>query len=64
MLTKDKLISVIDELPEEFSIDDLVEQAILLEKIERGLKDSEENNVFSMQEMQQKVEKWFAPSGK
>ena len=41
MLTKTNLIKQIDKLPEEFSIDELVERLILIEKIERGLDQSE-----------------------
>jgi len=59
MITKAQLVNVIDKLPEEFSIDELIEYAMLIEKIEKGLKDSEQNNIFSMEEMQQKIEQWF-----
>jgi len=59
MLTKEHFLEFIDKLPSQFSIDQLIEHAILLEKIEKGLKDSDEDQVFSVEEMQQKIEKWF-----
>ena len=49
MLTKEKVLFTISKLPESFSLDDLVERMIVLEKIEKGLKDSEEGNTISEQ---------------
>lgn len=38
MLLKEKVLKSINDLPDEFSIDELVEQLIIFEKIEIGLK--------------------------
>ena len=38
MITKDKAIEVIKSLPEEFSIEELMDRLILLNKIETGIK--------------------------
>ena len=59
MLTKTNLIKQIDKLPEEFSIDELVERLILIEKIERGLDQSEKGEVISESEFDKEIEKWF-----
>ena len=59
MLTKKKLLEQIDKLPEEFSIDELVEKLILIEKIETGTKQSENGEVISESEMENEIEKWF-----
>ena len=59
MLTKVKLQEQLDQLPEEFSIDELVERLILIEKVERGIKDVDEGRVISHEEMQKRVETWF-----
>ena len=59
MLTKSRLIKQIEEFPEEFSIDELIEHLILLEKIETGNKQSENGQVISDDEMQKEIEKWF-----
>ncbi len=37
MLSKEKVIEAIQSLPDEFSIDDVVERLIVLHKIETGL---------------------------
>lgn len=59
MLTKSLVTKQLEKLPEEFSLDDLVEQLILVQKIERGLKDSEENKVISEEKLDNEIEKWF-----
>ena len=59
MLTKDRLKEQIDKFPEKFSIDELVEKLILIEKIETGNKQSENGEVISESEMENEIEKWF-----
>ena len=59
MLTKVMLKEQIDEFPDEFSIDELVEKLILIEKIETGNKQSENDEIISDGEMDNEIEKWF-----
>ena len=59
MLTKEKVLSTISRLPDSFSLDDLVERMIVLEKIEKGLKDSDEGNVLTEEELEEKMEEWL-----
>ncbi|AXG70194.1 hypothetical protein KORDIASMS9_02433 [Kordia sp. SMS9] len=59
MLTKSKLREQIESFPEEFSIDELVERLILVEKIDRGNKQSEKGEVISESELDNEIEKWF-----
>ena len=59
MLTKTILKNQIDKLPEKFSIDELVEKLILIEKIERGNKQSENDEVISESDLDKEIEKWF-----
>lgn len=59
MLTKEKLIKQIESFPEEFLIEDLIEKLIFLDKIEKGNEQSENNEVLSEEEMDNKIEKWF-----
>ena len=39
MLTKDNLKKTIDSLPINFTLDEVLEEIILLDKIEQGIKD-------------------------
>jgi len=47
MITKEKLIQVINNMPEKINIDDIIEEFILLSKIEQGLADVESGRVYS-----------------
>ena len=47
MITKDKAIEVIQSLPEEFSIEELMDRLILLNKIETGLRQDERGETFT-----------------
>lgn len=59
MITKDKLIQVINKMPEKFNIDDLIEEFVLLSKIEHGLADVESGRVYSEKQVAEKMEKWL-----
>ena len=58
MLRKEKVIKTISRLPEKFSLDELVEKMIVLEKIEKGLEDSDNNNVLTEDELEAKIKEW------
>lgn len=59
MITKSKLRAHIETFPEEFTIDELVERLILVEKIEKGYQQSESGNYISESELDNEIEKWF-----
>ncbi len=59
MLTKTKLKDQIEKFPEEFSIDELIDRLILLEKIEKGNEQSERGEVISETELDKEIIKWF-----
>jgi len=59
MLTKTKLKEQIDKFPEHFSIDELIEKLILIEKIETGNLQSENGEVIPESEIENQIEKWF-----
>ena len=59
LITKAKLKEQINSLPEEFSIDELIERLIVIEKIESGSKQSQNKQVLSEEEMDEESTKWF-----
>ena len=61
MLTKEKILESIKAMPEDNfeDIDVLLERIVVLDKIERGLKDVEEGNVISNEEMKTVIDSWF-----
>jgi predicted transcriptional regulator len=58
MLKKEQVINTISNFPEKFSLDELIEKMILLDKIEKGLEDSEKGNVITEEELEEKVKEW------
>jgi hypothetical protein len=59
MLQKRTVINTITKLPDQFSIDELVEKMILLDKIEKGIKEADSNHVISEEELDREIEKWL-----
>ena len=58
MLTRDKVINSIKDLPDSFTIDELIDRLIFIEKVEQGLKQSEEGKVIPHEEVGKIIEKW------
>ena len=58
MLTKDKLNKTIRNLPDSFTIDELIDQLIFMEKVEEGFQQSEENKVISNEDVKAMIDKW------
>jgi hypothetical protein len=59
MINKAILKAQIDSFPEEFSIDELIERLILIEKIEKGKNQSINRETISESELDEELKKWF-----
>jgi hypothetical protein len=59
MITKTQLKQSIDNLPEKFTLDELMDKIILIDKIERGNEQSEKGETFSEEELDIELAKWF-----
>jgi predicted transcriptional regulator len=59
MLTKDKVKKTIDRLPESFTVDQIVEELVVLNKIEEGLKDIEKGRVFTTDQVKKELKTWL-----
>ena len=51
MLTKDKVNKTINSLPDSFTIDELIDRLIFMEKVEEGSQQSEAGKVISNEEV-------------
>ena len=58
MLTKANVIKTLSRFPDNFSVDDLVDKMILLDKIERGIQDADDGKVISEEELDKRMEEW------
>jgi predicted transcriptional regulator len=58
-MRKTSVLESISELPEEFSIDDIIERLIILEKIERGRQDIKDGKFNTEEQAKVKLSKWL-----
>ena len=59
MLTKTKLRKSIEDMPEDFTLEELMDRLILLEKVENGRSQSESDEVISEADLEKEMAKWF-----
>ena len=57
-MTKTVLEAALPNLPNEFSIDEIVERLILIEKIENGRKQYAEGKILTSDEVKQRMKEW------
>ncbi len=58
-MNKDKLISTVNQLDDPISLDDLLDKILLLEKIEKGIEQSENDQVIPDDELDGKIGEWL-----
>jgi hypothetical protein len=58
MLTKEKVNRTIKNLPDSFTIDELIDQLIFVERVEEGYQQSEIGQVVSNEEVKLIIDKW------
>ena len=59
MLTKTQVYDTVSKMPEQFSLDQLFDKLLFINKVEIGLSQSENGQVNSKQEAKQKLSKWL-----
>jgi hypothetical protein len=57
MLTKEEVLKSVNELPGEFSFEEILDKLLLLEKIEIGIEQSQAGNTFSTDEAKEALSK-------
>ncbi len=59
MITKEKLIKHINKFPSELSIDELIDRLVFIEKLERRIEQSKNNETITDQELENEMKEWF-----
>jgi predicted transcriptional regulator len=59
MLSKSNVLKTITNFPENFSVDELIDKMILLDKVEKGIQDAEKGDVVSDEDLDIEIEKWL-----
>jgi hypothetical protein len=58
-LTKEKVIQAINKLPSEFSMDEVIDELLLIQKIEAGLEQSKNNVMVPDEELSKELPEWL-----
>jgi len=56
---KESIIEMIKTLPDDVTMEDIIEAIYVRQKIEKGLKDSEEGRLYTHEEAKERLEKWL-----
>ncbi len=59
-MTKLQVLDTVKNLPDEFSLDELVERLIVLDAIEKGMQQVKEGKVVTSEEAHKRFEKWLS----
>ena len=60
MITKTKVEETLKQLPDQFSVDELFDRLIFVQKVEDGLKDSRKGRTVSIEEAKKQMDKWLS----
>lgn len=58
MLTRDKVHQLVDHMPENFSADDIIQEIILLQKIEIAEQQIANGEYLTEEEMDKEIDSW------
>lgn len=58
-MKKTQLIETLQDLPEEFSVDDLIERLVILQKIEEGREQIKFGKFYTEEEAKKKLDTWL-----
>jgi hypothetical protein len=59
MITKTQIINTLGKLPENLTIDQVIDHLIFVEKVQKGLDDSANGRINSKEEAKQKLKRWL-----
>lgn len=59
MINKETLMRTLENLPDKFSLDDLLDRIILLQKIDIGMEQSQAGQTHTTQQAKDKLKKWL-----
>ncbi|WHZ23962.1 MAG: hypothetical protein OJF47_003074 [Nitrospira sp.] len=59
METKQQILKVIEELPDDVTVEDAIDRLYLLYKIDRGLRQADRGELIGQEEARQRMAKWL-----
>lgn len=58
-MTKEKAIDTINNLPDKFDVEELIERLIFIQQVEEGLEQSKKRQVVNFEDAKNKMNKWL-----
>lgn len=58
-MRKSAVLDSISNLPDEFSIDEIIERLIIIEKIDKGRQDVKDGKINTEEQAKEKLSKWL-----
>ncbi|MFC0518589.1 hypothetical protein ACFFGT_30525 [Mucilaginibacter angelicae] len=59
MLTKEEVLKTVNDLPGEFSFEEILDRLMLLNKIDIGIEQSNKSETLSTEEAKENLAKWL-----
>lgn len=59
MITKTQLISTLSNLPEDLTVDQVIDHLIFVDKVQSGLDDAANGKTHTKEEARSKLKKWL-----
>jgi len=59
MITKTQIIDSLSNLPENLTLDQVIDHLVVIEKIQQGLDDSANGRVYNKEQAKDKLKKWL-----
>ncbi len=57
-MRKDSVLDAINEFPQEFELEELIEKLVFVEKVEKGLHQLSEGKTVTHEEVKETIKKW------
>ncbi|MCB0698090.1 MAG: hypothetical protein KDC07_12045 [Chitinophagaceae bacterium] len=57
-MTKEKVLDVIKDMPKDFQLDELIERLMFIEKVEEGIRQVNEGQAVSHEDVKKIVSEW------
>ena len=59
MITKEKALHAVQSLPDDASLEDIMERLVFLSKVEKGLQQADAGQTVPHSEVKEKISKWL-----
>jgi len=56
---KEEVKAILSQLPDDCSLEDIQYHLYVLQKVEKGLKDSKEGRVYTQEQAEKRMKKWL-----